>query len=72
MEINLGEGLNGVDIVEQIRKIDRYENVPIIALTGYALNSDRDNFFKCGFTHYLAKPFEKSQLIELLNSTVYA
>ena len=72
MDINLGEGLNGVDIVEQIRKIDRYENVPIIALTGYALNSDRDNFLKCGFTHYLAKPFEKSQLIELLNSTVYA
>ncbi len=70
MDINLGEGLNGVDIVEQIRKIDRYENIPIIALTGYALNSDRDNFLKCGFTQYLAKPFAKNQLIDMLNSAI--
>ncbi|MHB8338207.1 MAG: PAS domain-containing hybrid sensor histidine kinase/response regulator [Ignavibacteriaceae bacterium] len=70
MDINLGEGLNGVDVVEQIRKIGIYENVPIIALTGYALNLDRENFLSCGFTHYLAKPFDKNQLIDMLNNAV--
>ncbi len=70
MDINLGEGLNGVDVVEQIRKIDKYENIPVIALTGYALNLDRANFLSCGFTHYLAKPFDKKQLIDMLNDAV--
>ena len=67
MDINLGSGMNGVDAVNEIRKLDNYKNIPIIAMTGYALNCDKENLLERGFTHYLAKPFDKPQLLELMN-----
>jgi PAS domain S-box-containing protein len=67
MDINLGDGMNGVDAVKEIRKIAEYSNIPIIALTGYAFKNDRDNLLSCGFTHYIAKPFEKKELINIMN-----
>jgi PAS domain S-box-containing protein len=67
MDINLGEGINGVDAANEIRKNEKYKDVPIIAMTGYALNKDKENFIETGFSHYIAKPFTKKQLIELMN-----
>jgi len=70
MDINLGEGMNGVDLAQTARSMQKYNDIPIIALTGYALNDDKDNLLKCGFTHYLAKPYEKNQLLELINNAL--
>jgi PAS domain S-box-containing protein len=70
MDVNLGEGMNGVDIVQSARTMDKYCNTPIIAITGYALNNDKDKLLKCGFSHYLAKPYGKSQLLELINEAL--
>ena len=70
MDINLGEGMNGVDIAQTARKMKKYIDIPIIAMTGYALNDDKDNLLKCGFSHYIAKPYEKNQLLELINNAL--
>ena len=70
MDINLGEGMNGVDIAQAARTMNKYIDIPIIALTGYALNDDKDNFLKCGFSHYLSKPYDKKQLLELINNAL--
>lgn len=67
MDINLGGGINGVDAVNVIRKIENYKHIPIVAMTGYALSADKKNFFENGFTHFIAKPFNKHQLLELIN-----
>ncbi len=63
MDINLGPGMDGVNVCTKIKQIKGYENVPIVALTGYALSGDKDNFLSLGFDFYLAKPFTKQQLI---------
>jgi len=47
-----------------------YKNVPIIAMTAYAMVGDKEEFFKAGCTHYLSKPFKKDQLIEIINSAI--
>jgi PAS domain S-box-containing protein len=70
MDINLGEGLNGVDIAQTARTMNKYIDTPIIAITGYALNDDKNNLLKCGFSHYLAKPYQKNQLVELINNAL--
>jgi PAS domain S-box-containing protein len=70
MDINLGEGLNGVDIAQTARTMNKYLDTPIIAITGYALNDDKNNLLKCGFSHYLAKPYQKNQLVELINNAL--
>lgn len=66
MDINLGVGMDGVETVQEIRKLPNYIKTPIVALTGYAMDSDKDKFLNAGFSHYLAKPFDKKDIILLV------
>lgn len=67
MDINLGEGMDGIETAENIRQLRGYENVPIIAVTGYAMSGDRERLLDRGFDEYLAKPFSKRQLLEIIS-----
>jgi len=66
MDINLGGKMDGMAVTREIRKLPRYTETPIIAVTAYAMESDKTEFLSGGCTHFLAKPFEKHQLLELL------
>ena len=66
MDIDLGFGMNGLEVAQKIRQMQGYENLPIIAVTAYAMMGDREKFLSAGCTHYIAKPFDKFALIELL------
>ncbi len=67
MDINL-KGMSGLDAVKQIRQLDDYKDTPVIAVTAYAMAGDRKYFLSQGCSHYLAKPFSKSELIGLLET----
>ncbi|MCX6150720.1 MAG: PAS domain S-box protein [Ignavibacteriales bacterium] len=66
MDINLGTGMNGVDVFKELKKIKGYEKVPIVAITGYAMSGDKEKFISQGMTNYLAKPFDKELLIKVI------
>ena len=68
MDINLGIGLNGIETTKHLRKINGYENTPVVAITGYAMSSDRDQLLSEGLDYYLAKPIDKCELVELMGS----
>lgn len=62
MDINLGDGPNGLDLMQEIRKDVRFAQTPVVALTAYAMPEDRNRFLDAGFNHYLSKPFTKDDL----------
>ncbi|MFA7227802.1 MAG: PAS domain S-box protein [Melioribacteraceae bacterium] len=66
IDINLGHGMDGVQVLKEIKKLDGYKSKPVIALTGYASDANKKDFLSQGFTHYLAKPFEKKDLISII------
>jgi PAS domain S-box-containing protein len=68
MDINLGKGISGVEVQQEIRKNSDYITIPIIAITANAMKGDEDFYLNSGFTNYISKPFYKSELLELLNS----
>lgn len=68
MDINLGSGIDGIECSKSIRKISGYENVPIVAVTGYSMESDKLKILSEGLTHYLVKPFTKNELSNLVVS----
>jgi PAS domain S-box-containing protein len=71
MDINLGKGLSGIETTQHIRKLNKYKNTPIVALTAFALAGEKEEFIKSGCTHYLSKPFLKKDLIDLFKSIFY-
>ncbi len=66
IDINLGHGIDGIEVLNQVRKLERYQSTPVIALTGYASEMHKRDFLKHGFTGYLPKPFEKKMLLQLV------
>lgn len=71
MDINLGTGMDGLKTTEEIRKKSSYQSIPIIAVTAYAMDGDREHFLTHGCTHYMSKPFRKKELTELLKGILY-
>lgn len=62
MDINLGRGLTGIDLAKKIKKLANYKNVPIVAITAFAMRGDKEEFISAGFDYYLAKPFTREEL----------
>ena len=72
VDINLGFGMNGIEAINEIKKIKGYSSIPIIAVTAYALYGDREKFLSQGCTHYISKPFKKEEITELLDKVLPA
>jgi CheY-like chemotaxis protein len=66
MDINLGKEIDGIMATQEIRKMKGYENTPIVALTAYVREGDKEEFLAGGCTHFLGKPFTVKQLLELV------
>lgn len=66
VDINLGVSMNGMDIVKTLLSMPVYQNIPMVAVTSYSMGNERSEFLNGGCTHYLAKPFSKQELIELV------
>jgi len=66
MDINLGKGKSGIEITKDIRKIEGYENIPIIAETAFAMRGDKEEFLAAGCDYYIAKPFSKEDIRNIL------
>jgi CheY-like chemotaxis protein/two-component sensor histidine kinase len=62
MDINLGTGRNGIEAVADLRRMENCSNVPIVALTAFAMAGDSERLLGQGFSDYLAKPFEPKDL----------
>ena len=62
-------GMNGVETLEQARKINHYyQTAPFIALTGNVSTTARDEYLCFGFTDYLEKPIMPEKIEELLRT----
>ncbi|MFC2101899.1 ATP-binding protein [Bacteroidota bacterium] len=70
MDINLGSGIDGMEATRQIRKLPGYISTPIIAVTGYTMDSDREEILAAGCSHYLPKPIDRNELCNLLSVLV--
>ncbi len=66
MDINL-PGRDGLSIVREIRSGERCPNVPIIALTAFAMAGDRQKFIDAGCTDYLSKPATRREVLEAVS-----
>ena len=61
--------LDGYDATRQIRHWERKQNraeTPILALTAYALNEDRDRSLDAGCSGHLSKPIKKQLLLDAI------
>ncbi len=77
MDIQMPE-MDGLEAMREIRKLEsnpglpEFQNsrIPVIALTAYAMNEDRERFIAAGMDGYVSKPVNPEILFEEINRLV--
>jgi len=63
--------MDGYETIREIRAMNEYKNVPILAVTAKAMMGDREKCIAVGASDYISKPVDIDQLISLLRVWLY-
>ncbi len=58
--------LDGYQAAQLIRERAGYAELPIVAVTGYAMSEEKASAIAAGCNDYLTKPFRQSELLEVV------
>ena len=63
--------MNGYEAIQEIRKMEGFLELPIIALTAKAMKNDREKCLDAGASDYISKPVNLDQLLSLIRVWLY-
>ena len=58
--------MNGYQMAREIRLLPGYQDVPMVAVTGYSMFDDKERSLNAGFNAHLTKPIIPRVLLELI------
>ena len=67
MDINL-PGIDGLETTRRIRASEADGEIPIIAITSFAMYGDRDKVLDAGCTAYFEKPIDPLTIVDKIHS----
>jgi len=70
MDIMMPE-MDGYEAMGEIRKQERFREIPIIALTAKAMTGERNKCLEAGASDYLSKPFDIEKMLSLMQVWLY-
>ncbi|MBD1913926.1 MULTISPECIES: PAS domain-containing protein [unclassified Leptolyngbya] len=65
-------GMDGLEVIRQLRTDDNYATVPVIALTALAMPGDRERCLAAGANDYLTKPVRLKHLASTIHTLLHA
>lgn len=66
MDIQL-HGVSGFDIIQKLKADKKLKDIPIIAVTAFAMKDDKEKILESGCEAYIAKPISIGPFIEVIN-----
>ncbi|HKC37291.1 MAG TPA: response regulator, partial [Chitinophagaceae bacterium] len=63
--------MDGYEATVEIRKMDKFSKLPIIALTAKAMKGDKEKCLAVGMSDYISKPVNVEQLLSLMRVWLY-
>jgi two-component system, cell cycle response regulator DivK len=71
MDIQL-PGTDGLEVTKQLKEDPNTRNIPVLAVTSYAMKGDRERALAVGCAAYITKPIDKTTLLkEIANTLVH-
>ncbi len=59
--------MDGYEAIPKLKAMDKYKNVPVIAVTAQAMSGDRERCLAAGADGYISKPVDVDQLFKTLD-----
>ncbi len=68
VDINLGlNQMDGCELLDRFKKLDILSEIPIFAVTAYAMPGDSQRFINLGFDNYFSKPVNFDKLLSAIS-----
>jgi CheY-like chemotaxis protein len=58
-------GQDGFQAIRDVHRLERFREVPIIAVTAMAMKGDREKCIAAGASDYVTKPVDVEQLVSI-------
>ncbi|MBI4690520.1 MAG: response regulator [Nitrospirae bacterium] len=58
--------MDGITALNMLKSEERTKNIPVIALTSYAMARDKEKFLGLGFSDYISKPIDVNKFKETI------
>lgn len=62
--------MDGITASNMLKSDERTKNIPVIALTSYAMTGDKEKFLGLGFSDYISKPIDKNVFINTVQAAI--
>jgi two-component system cell cycle response regulator DivK len=69
MDIQL-PNISGIDLIEQLKMHEDLSKIPVIAVTAFAMQGDKQNILSAGCEEYLSKPISIGIFLETIKKYV--
>ncbi len=63
-------GIDGAEAFRILRSGPETKDIPVIALTSYAMRGDREKFLEQGFNGYISKPINVKEFMNTIKSVL--
>lgn len=70
MDIDLGYGMNGIEVSRNIRRLPGYKKTPIIAMSASTEPGIKNRCLDAGMDLFIPKPFYKKQLLNEIENVL--
>jgi CheY-like chemotaxis protein len=62
--------IEGTEVLKKIRAREEGKNIPVIAMTSYAMAGDREKLLAAGCNGYIEKPFDPEHVISQIRKFI--
>ena len=69
MDIQL-RGISGFEVIQQIKSEQSIKDIPIVAVTAFAMKDDRDRILESGCEAYVPKPISIGPFLEVVEKYI--
>lgn len=66
MDISLRGKKDGLQLTKELREIEKYKSIPVVALSAHAFQKDKENAYQAGVDMFLTKPIQNEVLMDTL------
>lgn len=67
VDLDLAGDIDGEETIKEIRKLESYKHIPIIAITSFTGMGIKEKLLSIGCSDYISKPFKRTELTRHVN-----
>ena len=70
IDLSLKGEIDGIQLIKELRKSEKYKNHPIVVVTAHAFKKDEETAMSAGASKFLRKPIENERLLQELREYI--